>query len=183
MHTLQKVILTCSFLMMGSANAFTNSETHPTTVSAEIEANPCVVTMPSAITFNVINASSLPPYNSNMSAPTAANDPQHIDIVVSNCPSGQQAYIAVSGTVDTRDPSLLANTATENAATNVGIAFWDQSTGTSKLLEPNPFSTSSVVNIAYQGRFYLVAGLAKTHDAPSTPGEVAAAAQVIISYL
>jgi type 1 fimbria pilin len=183
MHTIQKIIITFSFLMIGSANAFTDdSEAYSATVSAEIEANPCVVMMPDTITFDAINVSDIPSFGANQDVPVAGNDPQHIDIRVSNCPSGQHAFIAVSGTLDSNNTHLLANTATENAATNVGVGFWDESTGTTKPLQPI-YGTSPSVNVAYEGHFYLVAGLQRVRDEAVTPGEVSTAAQVIVTYL
>lgn len=181
--TTLSLAFTAALLSAGTANAFTGSETHDLTLTGTVESNPCTVAVPPTITFGDISVDVL-----KLSSATTSSDAQLYEIDFSNCMAGQMAQVAILGTGDAYDNSILANSTAEGAASNVGVAFWDASSNTEVKLAVNGAATTATnvgtaAGESTSGKIILKASLVKPEDKAATAGAISTTAQVQINYL
>lgn len=169
-------LITASAFAASMANATESDPTNLTlTVSGSIDAAPCNV---------LLNKTSLDlgsPLISDLK--TSSEDPSEtyaktLQVAITDCDS-INAAIDVIGTADNTDSSILANTAAENASTNVGVAVWSKidDTSTQYKIGGDSIKTSKGVND-------LQFAIVKVSDtATVTEGDVVATAQVKVSFL
>ncbi|HEX4503043.1 MAG TPA: fimbrial protein [Scandinavium sp.] len=180
-----------SLLGVGVANAFETVESQDVHFSGDAEANPCKVTLPSTIDFGPVNVYALP--ISTIDQPQSSTGQiQTVRVEFQGCMDNQMAQMSILGAEDTVDPTILANTATTDAAKYVGVAFWDATAsvkGKYNRLDVNEeMSTSYNVGTSYSGEgassgtLKLIACLVSSSYAP-TPGNVSLSAQFKITYL
>jgi type 1 fimbria pilin len=180
-RTVMALALAASFMSVGSANAFVGSETHNVTISGNLISNPCVVNVSNLVDFGDINVETLPV----ISDIGVTGTTKTLDIHFQGCNSGQQAQVSLSGTADSADSTLLGNTSTEDAATNVAVGFW-QEDGTDKQLAVNAGSSNAHVvdGSSYDNSVMTFnVRLVKPENKAATIGAFTTRAQIKITYL
>jgi type 1 fimbria pilin len=177
-------LLVALMVFSGAASAFTGNEAHEFTVSGNLQVNPCVIDLPSTIDFGHINVDTLA---LSSSTSLIAGNTQVYNIQFTQCAENQMAQISVLGTGDSSDPTTLVNAATEESATNIAISFWDVgnagkkndvNTGSSAI-----YNVGQLLNDETSGSIHLQASLVRPTEAVAKPGNIAASAQINITYL
>jgi type 1 fimbria pilin len=177
-------LLATLMIFTGAACAFTGNEVHDITVSGNLQANPCVVDVPSTIDFGHINVDTLA---LSSSTSLVAGNTQVYNIQFEQCAENQMAQLSVLGMGDSSDPTTLVNQATDEPASNIAISFWDAGNA-GKKIDVNTGS-SAVYNVGQSlndetsGSIHLQASLVRPTESVAKPGNISALAQISITYL
>lgn len=175
--TLSAAVALVFMASVGSANAYTGSETYPLTVTGTVESNPCVVTVPSTLDLGTTNADSVK--STGATNPTGGTIGA-LSINISNCADNQMAQLKITGTADASDTTVLANATSAGSATNVGVAFWKM-TGDHEQVKVNGAPLAAIS--ANGNMMNLLAKVVKTGTDAVEPGTIDATATIQIDFL
>lgn len=170
-------LVAASAFVSSMANASEDSTTLALQVSGTIDPTPCGVLLSKPALD--LGSSLISDLKTSDQAPAEAGT-RTLQIALTDCVLTSNAEITVNGTAATGDSSVLANTATTNAAANVGVGMWNTVDGNQVKVGGDPITVhpgdAAVTNL----NFALVKADA---SGAVTAGDVVTTAQIVVSFL
>lgn len=170
-------LLVASALVSSMANAADDSDTLALQVSGTINASACVLSMNK--TALDLGSSLISDLATSDQTP-AAIGVRTLQVYLENCTLTSNAELSVLGAVAEGDSTVLANTASSNAATNVGVGVWNKADGSQLKIGGDPILLVPGLATMTNLNFALVKADGST---AVTAGDVTTTAQIKVTFL
>lgn len=170
-------LVAATALVSSMANASEDSTTLALQVSGTINSTPCDVVL--SKTALDVGSSLISDLKTSDQAPAEVGT-RTLQIALSNCTLTSNAEISVLGAAAAGDSTVLANGATTNAATNVGVGVWNKADGSQIKLGGEPITLTAGGATLTNLDFALVKADAST---AVTAGDVSTTAQIKVTFL
>lgn len=174
--TLATLVAATAFVS-SMANAAEDSTTLALQVSGTINPPPCDVLL--SKTALDVGSALISDLKTSDQAPAEVGT-RTLQVAVTNCTSFGGGEISVLGAAAAGDSTVLANGATSNAATNVGVGVWNKKDGSQVKLGGDPITLPAGGSTVTNLDFALVKADAST---AVTAGDVSTTAQIKVTFL
>lgn len=170
-------LVAASAFVSSMANAAEDSTTLALQVSGTINPPPCDVVF--SKTALDVGSALISDLKTSDQAPAEIGT-RSMQVALSSCTTAGNVELSVMGAAAAGDSTVLANGATTNAATNVGVGVWNKADGSQVKLGGDPI----IMNVNATGLTTLDFALVKADASTAvTAGDVVTTAQIKVTFL